>query len=61
MKLEDAQSVLREVHGRQYSWLVDWGLSTIREAIRTIEARVSASVADRERANDVRGKISKRR
>lgn len=61
MKLEDAQSVLREVHAKPYAWLVAWGLSTIREAIRTAEARKSATAADKERANDVRRKISERR
>jgi len=34
MKLTDAQQVIQEVSGKQYSWLKAWGLSIIREAIR---------------------------
>lgn len=53
MRLVDAQSVIRQVSGKQYSWLVAWGLSIIREAIRTICNRKSSTDADLERAEDV--------
>lgn len=54
MRLEDAQDLIREVSGRQYSWLKSWGLSTAKEAVRTIENRVSATDADREHAAGVK-------
>jgi hypothetical protein len=57
MKLVDAQSVVREVSGKSFSWLKAWGLGTIKEAIRTIEDRVSSTHADREYASDVKTKI----
>jgi len=57
MRLEDAQSILREVDGKPYSWLKSWGLGIIKEAIRTIEDRVSATDADRERASGIKTKI----
>jgi len=57
MKLVDAQSVVREVSGKSFSWLKSWGLGIIKEAIRTIENRVSATDADREYASDVKTKI----
>lgn len=57
MRLEDAQSIVQEVSGKSYWWLEQWGLSTIREAIRTIEDRKSATDANRELADDVRRKL----
>lgn len=57
MRLADAQSILREVDGRSYSWLKAWGLGTVKEAIRTVEDRISATGADRERAEGVKQKI----
>ncbi len=57
MKLVDAQSTIRQVQGKSFSWLKSWGLGTIKEAIRTIEDRVSATDADREYASDVKTKI----
>lgn len=36
MKLEEAQSIIRQVNGKSYTWLRAWGLSTIRSAIRVI-------------------------
>jgi len=57
MKLVDAQSTIREVQGKSFSWLKAWGLGTIKEAIRTIENRISATDADREYASDVKTKI----
>lgn len=57
MKLVDAQSIIRQVQGRSFSWLKSWGLGTIKEAIRTIENRVSATNADREYASEVKTKI----
>jgi len=57
MKLVEAQQIIREVQGKSYSWLKAWGLSWIREAVRTIEARKSATDADRELAGDVKRKL----
>ena len=60
MKLKDAQSVLKEVSGKSYSWLQQWGLSIIREAIRTVHNRQSAIAADIERAQDIQNKITRK-
>ena len=57
MKLSEAQSIIREVHGKSYTWLKAWGLGWVGEAIRTIEARKSATDGDRELAADVRRKL----
>jgi len=57
MKLVEAQSVIRQVQGKGFSWLKSWGLGTIKEAIRTIENRTSATTADREYASNVKTKI----
>jgi hypothetical protein len=60
MKLAEAQQVLREVDGKTYDWLKAWGVSTIREAIRTVEDRVSATDADRELAGNISTKLARR-
>ena len=57
MRLDEAQQIIREVQGKGYSWLKSWGLSLIKEAIRTIEDRKSATDTDREYAEDVKRKI----
>lgn len=57
MKLVDAQSIIREVSGKSFSWLKQWGMGTVKEAIRTIEDRVSATEADREYAEDIKRKV----
>ena len=57
MKLVEARSIVREVSGKSYDWLKAWGLSTISEAVRTIENRQSSTDADRERAYDVKVKL----
>lgn len=57
MRLEEAQNTIRQVHGKGYSWLKAWGLSTIREAIRTIYNRKSSTSADIELAEDVERKL----
>ena len=59
MTLIEAQAVLQEVSGKQYSWLKSWGLSTIREAIRTVNARKASTDADMERAENIERKISR--
>lgn len=53
MRLEEAQKVLGEVDGSSYSYLKDWGLSTVREAIRTVWDRKSATKEDRNRADSL--------
>jgi hypothetical protein len=60
MRLEDAQTIIHEVHGKSYSWLEAWGLGPSREAIRTIRDRKSATAADLELAEDVNRKIYRR-
>ena len=60
MRLTEAQSVIREVSGKTYPWLKAWGLSTVKEALRTIEDRISATDDDRELAFGVRRKIQKK-
>ena len=60
MRLEDAQSTLKEVSGKSYAWLQQWGLSTIQEAIRTIHNRQSSTATDIERAQDVQIKIARK-
>ena len=60
MTLTEAQSVIRQVSGKQYPWLKAWGLSTIREAIRTIYARKSATDADVELAEDIERKLHRK-
>ena len=57
MTLEEAQGIIREVHGRSYSWLLSWGLSLIRAAIRTIFNRETATAGDLELAEDVKRKL----
>ena len=46
MRLKDAQQIIREVDGKSLWWLKEWGLSTVRKAIRTVEDRVSATDED---------------
>ena len=60
MRLIDAQSTLKEVSGKSYTWLQQWGLSTIKEAIRTVNDRQSATATDIERAQDIQTKIARR-
>jgi len=60
MTLKDAQSIIRQVHGKSYSWLYQWGLSTIREAIRTIYNRKSSTAADLELAEDIDRKLCRK-
>lgn len=60
MKLVDAQSTIREVHTKGYSWLKAYGLSTVREAIRTIRDRKAATYEDKEIAYDVERKLYER-
>ncbi len=58
MRLTQAIAVLDEVEGKNYSWLKAWGLSTIREAIRTALSRVSATDAQRQLAENVSMKLT---
>ena len=60
MRLEDAREIIREVSGKSYRWLEQWGLGTIRTAIRTIENRQSATNEDRALANDIRRKLMRK-
>lgn len=60
MRLTDAQSVIREVHTKNYSWLKAYGISTVREAVRTIRDRKAATPEDKEIAYDVERKLYER-
>lgn len=60
MKLTEAQSILREVDGSNYSWLKAWGLGWIKESIRTIRNRKSATREDHDIADRIESKISSR-
>jgi len=60
MKLTETQEIERQVSGKGYTWLRDWGLGWIGEAVRTIEDRKSATDADREFAFDIRRKLERR-
>lgn len=57
MRLDDAQSIIREVSGKSYWWLEQWGLSIIKEAIRVIERRKTATDADKEHVAGIKTKI----
>ena len=50
MKLKEAQSIIRELDQKSYWYLKAWGLGIIKEAIRTIWDRKSATDLDREYA-----------
>jgi hypothetical protein len=60
MRLTDAQSIVREVHTKNYSWLKAYGISTVREAVYTIQNRKSATPDDREIAGDIVRKLYER-
>lgn len=57
MKLTDARSYLRQVDGQSYSYMKAWGLSIIKEAIRTIYNRKSATDSDIAMADRIHCKI----
>ena len=46
MRMVDANNILKEVHGRDYYYLKEWGLSTIKEAIYTVRNRMKATLDD---------------
>ncbi len=60
MRLEDARSIFKEVDGRSYSWLKQWGLSTICEAIRTVRNRASSTKADLLLAEQIKTKLDRK-
>ena len=53
MRLEEAERVLEEVEGKSYRYLKEWGLSTVREAIRTVKDRKAATDSDLNRADSL--------
>ena len=61
MWLAEAQEIIREVHGKGYTWLFAWGLGWVRDAVRTIEDCKSATDGDKELAQDVRRRIVEKR
>ena len=60
MKLMEAREIILEVHGKSYSWLLNWGISTIRMAIYTILDRKTATKADVELARGVEDKLNRK-
>ncbi len=36
----EAVKILNQIHGKQYSYIKDWGLSTVKEAVRTLQNRI---------------------
>ena len=59
MKLQEARETLRQVDGKGYNWLKVWGMSTIREALRTVFSRKAATIEDRQLAEGVQTKLSR--
>ena len=58
MRQADALSTLNEVEDKAYWWLKEWGLSTIKEAIRTVLDRESSTESDRQRAYAISERIT---
>ena len=59
MTLTEATKILKGVDGRDYGFLKDWGISTIREAIRTTRNRKSTK-EENERATQIEWVISRK-
>ena len=57
MKLVDARWVINQVEGKDYNYMRLWGISTIREAIRTIYNRRSSTADDRSRVDIILNNI----
>jgi len=57
MILKEAQAIVREVNDKSYWYIKEWGLSIIKEAIRTIRNRKSSTKVDLEYADQVSLKI----
>ena len=57
MKLVEVREILKEVDGKSYTYLRAWGLSLIKESIRTIRNRRSSTKADIQLAENVSTKI----
>jgi len=60
MRLDEAQTIIRQTSGKSYSWMRQYGLSWIREAIRTIQDRKSATETDHEYADAAADKIARK-
>ena len=57
MKLIDARLVINQVEGKSYRYIKSWGISTVREAIRTIYNRRSSTADDRSRVDIILNNI----
>jgi len=57
MTLNEAQKIIREVNDKSYWYLKEWGLSIVKEAIRTIRSRKSSTEIDLDYATVVSLKI----
>ena len=57
MKLSDARDIISQVESKSYGWMKAWGMSTIYEAIRTIQDRKSSTESDRHRVDIILNNI----
>ncbi len=57
MRLQEAQEIIRELDGRSYTYLKQWGLSLAREAVRTIRYRKTATQVEKMCAERIRRTI----
>jgi hypothetical protein len=57
MKLKQAEEIINETWGKSYEYWQQWGLSTIREAVRTVLDRKTASKEIKELAEEMKYKI----
>lgn len=58
MKLVDALMVLQHVDGKDKRWMHQWGSGTIREAIRTVNDRASATGQQKQKAERISLKLN---
>ena len=57
MKLNEARDIINQVDSKSYWWMKAWGISTIREAIRTIQDRKASTKSDKYRADVILNNI----
>jgi len=57
MTKEYAVTVLKEMDGRQYQYIKDWGLSTVQEAVRTLNYRKNLTREESELQERIQNKL----
>ena len=55
----EALKIVRQMSGRQYGYIKDWGLSTVREAC-TYLSRRNITATEQELLNNVQNKLSRK-